>query len=50
MDHAVQIHGGGGYMRDTEVNRLYRTAKIMEIAAGTQEIRKLIIAGELLKD
>jgi len=49
MDEAVQIHGGYGYMRDTEVNRLYRTAKVMEIAAGTQEIRKLIIARELLK-
>jgi isovaleryl-CoA dehydrogenase len=49
MDEAAQIHGGNSYMRDTEINRLYRTAKIMEIAAGTQEIRKLIVAGELLK-
>lgn len=49
MDEAVQIHGGSGYMRDTEVNRLYRTSKVMEIAAGSQEIRKLIIAGGLLK-
>ncbi len=49
MDEAVQIHGGSGYMRDTEVNRLYRTTKVMEIAAGSQEIRKLIIAGGLLK-
>ncbi len=50
MDEAVQIHGGLGYMRDTEVNRLYRTTKVMEIAAGSQEIRKLIIAGNLLAD
>jgi len=50
MDEAVQIHGGLGYMRDSEVNRLYRTTKVMEIAAGSQEIRKLIIAGDLLKD
>jgi len=49
MDEAAQIHGGNSYMQDTEINRLYRTAKIMEIAAGTQEIRKLIVAGELLK-
>jgi len=48
MDEAVQIHGGLGYMRDSEVNRLYRTTKVMEIAAGSQEIRKLIIAGSLL--
>ena len=49
MDEAAQIHGGSAYMQDTEINRLYRTAKIMEIAAGTQEIRKLIVAKELLR-
>jgi len=48
MDEAVQIHGGLGYMRDSEINRLYRTSKVMEIAAGSQEIRKLIIAGSLI--
>jgi isovaleryl-CoA dehydrogenase len=48
MDNAVQIFGGSGYMRDTEINRLYRTAKVLEIAAGTQEIRQTIIAKELL--
>lgn len=48
MDQAVQIFGGSGYMRDTEINRLYRTAKILDIGAGTQEIRQLIIARELL--
>jgi isovaleryl-CoA dehydrogenase len=48
MDAAVQIFGGTGCMRDTEINRLYRTTKVMEIGAGTQEIRQLIIAKELL--
>ncbi|MEM7466728.1 MAG: acyl-CoA dehydrogenase family protein, partial [Pseudomonadota bacterium] len=48
MDEGAQIHGGSAYMSDTEINRLYRTAKVMEIAAGTQEIRKLIVAEELL--
>ncbi len=48
-DAAVQVFGGSGYMRDTEVNRLYRTSKVMEIAGGTQEIRQTIIAKELLK-
>ncbi|HTZ72114.1 MAG TPA: acyl-CoA dehydrogenase family protein [Acetobacteraceae bacterium] len=46
---AVQIFGGAGYMRETEINRLYRAAKLLEIGAGTTEIRKLIIAGELLR-
>jgi isovaleryl-CoA dehydrogenase len=47
---AVQIFGGAGYMRETEVNRLYRASKLLEIGAGTTEIRKLIIAGELLRN
>lgn len=46
---AVQIFGGAGYMRETEVNRLYRASKLLEIGAGTTEIRKVIIAGELLR-
>lgn len=50
LDKAVQIHGGSGYMRDTEVNRLYRTGRVLEVGAGTQEVRKIIIAGELLKN
>ena len=50
LDRAVQIHGGSGFMRDTEVNRLYRTGRLLEVGAGTQEVRKLIISGELLKN
>ncbi len=46
---AVQIFGGAGYMRETEVNRLFRASKLLEIGAGTTEIRKVIIAGELLR-
>ena len=49
LDQAVQIHGGMGFMRETEVNRLYRSGKVMEIAAGSNQVRQLIIAGELLK-
>jgi isovaleryl-CoA dehydrogenase len=47
---AVQIFGGLGYMREAEINRLYRASKLLEIGAGTTEIRKVIIAGELLRD
>ncbi len=46
---ALQIFGGSGYMRETEINRLYRAAKLLEIGAGTSEIRRTIIAGELLR-
>lgn len=48
LDDAVQIHGGSGYIWESEINRLFRATKLMEIGAGTTEIRKLIIAGELL--
>ncbi len=45
---AIQIHGGYGYMRDLPLERLARDAKLLEIGAGTSEIRRLIIAEELL--
>ena len=46
---AVQIHGGYGYMLDFPVNRYLRDAKLMEIGAGTSEIRRILIAKELLR-
>jgi len=49
LDHAVQVHGGSGYIWESEINRLYRANKLLEIGAGTTEVRKMIIAGELLK-
>jgi isovaleryl-CoA dehydrogenase len=45
---AVQIHGGYGYMLEFPVNRYLREAKLLEIGAGTSEIRRLLIARELL--
>jgi isovaleryl-CoA dehydrogenase len=47
---AVQVHGGYGYTLDAPVQMLLRDAKLLEIGAGTSEIRRLIIARELLKD
>jgi len=49
LDSAVQLHGGSGYIWDNEINRLFRSTKLLEIGAGTTEVRKLIISGELLK-
>ena len=49
LDQAVQIHGGSGYIWESEVNRLYRAIKLLEIGAGTTEVRKLIISGEMLR-
>ena len=50
LDSAVQIHGGMGFMRESEVNRLYRSGKVLEIGAGTNQVRQLIVAAELLKE
>jgi isovaleryl-CoA dehydrogenase len=36
-------------MRESEINRLYRCGKLLEIGAGTNQIRQIIIARELLK-
>ncbi len=49
LNEAVQIHGGIGYIWESEVNRLYRAIKLLEIGAGTTEVRKIIISEELLK-
>lgn len=48
-DKAVQIHGGNGFIWETEVNRAYRNVKIGTIGGGTNEVRKVIIAEELLR-
>jgi isovaleryl-CoA dehydrogenase len=48
LNEAVQVHGGYGYIWESEINRLYRSIKLLEIGAGTSEVRKIIIADELL--
>ncbi len=47
---AVQVHGGSGYIRGVEVERLYRDARITMIYEGTSEIQRLIISRALLRD
>lgn len=46
---AVQAMGGAGYLNDSPVSRLMRDAKLMEIGAGTSEIRRMLIGRELMK-
>ena len=47
-NHALQIHGGYGYMKDYPIERYLRDAKVCEIGEGTSEIQRLIIARQLL--
>ena len=49
VNEGVQIHGGYGYTLEYPINRLYRDAKLLEIGAGTSEIRRLIIADEIIQ-
>ncbi|WP_349947126.1 acyl-CoA dehydrogenase [Lacrimispora sp. BS-2] len=46
---AVQLHGGYGYTREYEVERMMRDAKITEIYEGTSEVQRMVISGNILK-
>lgn len=46
---AIQVHGGYGYVREYNVERMYRDAKVTEIYEGTSEIQHIVIAREIAK-
>lgn len=46
---AVQLHGGYGYIREYEIERMMRDAKITEIYEGTSEVQRMVISADLLK-
>ncbi|HWO97302.1 MAG TPA: acyl-CoA dehydrogenase [Bacillus sp. (in: firmicutes)] len=46
-DQAVQIHGGYGYMKEYQVERFFRDAKLLEIGEGTSEVQRMVIAREV---
>ncbi len=48
-DQSIQLMGGYGYIRDFEIERYLRDAKITEIYEGTSEVQKMVIAGKVLK-
>jgi alkylation response protein AidB-like acyl-CoA dehydrogenase len=45
---AVQVHGGYGFIREYQVERYFRDAKITQIYEGTSQIQKLVIARAIL--
>ncbi len=45
--HAVQVHGGYGYMEEFPVARFYRDSKVLEIGEGTSEVQRILIARDL---
>ena len=46
---AVQLHGGYGYIREYDVERMMRYAKITEIYEGTSEVQRMVISGNIIK-
>ncbi|MEE9162681.1 MAG: acyl-CoA dehydrogenase family protein, partial [Candidatus Neomarinimicrobiota bacterium] len=47
---AIQIHGGYGYIREYQVERFFRDAKVLEIGEGTSEVQRMIIARQILDE
>ena len=45
---AIQVHGGFGYIKEYDVERFFRDAKILEIGEGTSEVQRIIISREIL--
>ena len=48
-DRALQLHGGYGYLRDFPIERIYRDLRVHSILEGTNEIMRVIIAREMLR-
>jgi isovaleryl-CoA dehydrogenase len=48
VHQAVQAIGGAGFFADAPVARIFRDAKLMEIGAGTSEIRRMLIGREMM--
>jgi alkylation response protein AidB-like acyl-CoA dehydrogenase len=46
---AVQLHGGYGYIKEYDVERMMRDAKITEIYEGTSEVQRMVISANILK-
>ncbi|MCI2106540.1 MAG: acyl-CoA dehydrogenase family protein [Intestinimonas sp.] len=49
IDKALQLHGGYGYSREYEIERLYRDIRVTTIYEGSSQVQQMVIAGQLLK-
>jgi alkylation response protein AidB-like acyl-CoA dehydrogenase len=47
---SLQIHGGYGYTKEFEIERLYRDARVFTIYEGTTQVQKIVISGEVIGD
>ncbi|MBX8635282.1 MAG: acyl-CoA dehydrogenase family protein [Thermoplasmata archaeon] len=49
VDESLQIHGGTGFIKTSEIERMYRDARISEIYEGTNEIQRMVIGRDIVK-
>ncbi len=49
IDHSLQLHGGYGYSRDYEIERLYRDIRVNSIYEGSSQIQQIVISGQILR-
>ncbi len=47
---AIQVLGGYGYVKEYDVERYFRDAKVLEIGEGTSEIQRIVISREIIKN
>jgi short/branched chain acyl-CoA dehydrogenase len=47
VDHAVQLHGGYGLMKEYDIERFYRDHKLLEIGEGTSEVQRIVISRQI---
>jgi alkylation response protein AidB-like acyl-CoA dehydrogenase len=50
VDDSLRIHGGYGFSKDSEIERLYRDVPLLLIGEGTAEIQKMIVGRRLLEE
>ena len=50
VNHALQLHGGYGYLQDYPIERILRDLRVHQILEGTNEIMRVVISREILKD
>ncbi len=49
VDECLQIHGGTGFIKTSEIERMYRDARISEIYEGTNEIQRMVVGRDIIK-
>ena len=47
VNHALELHGGYGFMEEYAISRFYRDQKVLEIGEGTNEVQRMVIAKQL---